>query len=76
MAAGCVESAHILLIFEDCELVGPGWLDLSEHMYAALSGHLPQRMGRPVTNEDGNGAHKLNSGPDEELRRGKEFLRG
>jgi len=75
MAAGCVESAHILLNSKIANSSGLVGRYLSEHMYAAVSGHLPQLMGRPVTNEDGNGAHSFI--PDLTKNwRGKKFLRG
>ncbi|MFN7543417.1 MAG: GMC oxidoreductase, partial [Acidobacteriota bacterium] len=48
---------------------------LSEHLYASVSGHLPQLMSRRVANEDGNGAHVFI--PDLTKNwRGNKFIRG
>lgn len=75
LGAGCVESAQILLNSKIANSSGLVGRYLSEHMYAALSGHLPQLMGRPVINEDGNGAHSFI--PDLTKNwRGKKFIRG
>lgn len=75
LAAGCIESAQILLnsgIANSSGLVGRY---LSEHLYASVGGYLPQLMGRDVVNEDGNGAHMFI--PDLTANwRGNKFLRG
>ncbi|MBM3782821.1 MAG: GMC family oxidoreductase [Acidobacteria bacterium] len=75
VAAGAIESAHILLnsgIANSSGLVGRY---LSEHLYAAIGGHLPQLMNRRISNEDGNGAHSFIPDLTANWRGGK-FIRG
>ena len=75
LAAGCIESAQILLNSRIANSSGLVGRYLSEHLYAAVGGFLPQLMGRSVINEDGNGAHMFI--PDLTANwRGRKFLRG
>lgn len=75
LAAGCIESAQILLNSKIANSSGLVGRYLSEHMYASVGGFLPQLMGRKVINEDGNGAHSFI--PDlTENWRGNKFIRG
>ena len=75
LAAGAIESAQILLNSRLANSSGLVGRYLSEHLYGAVGGHLPQLMGRAVVNEDGNGAHAFI--PDlAERWRGNRFLRG
>jgi choline dehydrogenase-like flavoprotein len=75
LAAGAIESAQILLNSRLANSSGLVGRYLSEHLYGALGGHLPQLMGREVANEDGNGAHSFI--PDlTERWRGNRFIRG
>ena len=75
LAAGAIESAQILLNSRLANSSGLVGRYLSEHLYGAVGGHLPQLMGRAVVNEDGNGAHAFI--PDlTERWRGDRFVRG
>jgi choline dehydrogenase-like flavoprotein len=75
LCAGAIESAHILLNSQIANSSGLVGRYLSEHLYAAVGGHLPQLMDRPVKNEDGNGAHVFI--PDLTKNwRGNKFIRG
>lgn len=75
LCAGAIESSHILLNSKIANSSGLIGKYLSEHLYASVSGHLPQLMGRKVANEDGNGAHVFI--PDlTENWRGNKFIRG
>lgn len=75
LAAGAIESAQILLNSRIANSSGLVGCYLSEHLYAAVDGFLPRLMGRPVTNEDGNGAHVFI--PDLTAGwRGTKFIRG
>jgi len=75
LAAGAVESAHILLNSKIANSSGLVGRYLSEHLYAAIGGYLPQLMNRRVSNEDGNGAHSFI--PDLTANwRGNKFIRG
>lgn len=75
LAAGAIESAHILLNSKVANSSGLVGRYLSEHLYAAIGGFLPQLMGRKISNEDGNGAHSFI--PDLTKNwRGKKFIRG
>lgn len=75
LAAGCIESAQILLNSKTANSSGLIGRYLSEHLYAAVGGFLPRLSGRKVTNEDGNGAHIII--PDlTENWRGNKFIRG
>lgn len=75
LAAGCIESAQILLNSKIANGSGLVGRNLSEHLYAAVGGYLPQLMGRAVVNEDGNGAHVFI--PDLTPNwRGQKFIRG
>jgi choline dehydrogenase-like flavoprotein len=75
LAAGCIESAQILLNSKIANSSGLVGRYLSEHLYAAVGGHLPQLMNRKVVNEDGNGAHSFI--PDLTANwRGNRFIRG
>ena len=75
LAAGCIESAQILLNSKIANSSGLVGRYLSEHLYASVGGYLPQLMGRKVVNEDGNGAHAFI--PDlTENWRGNKFIRG
>lgn len=75
LAAGCIESAQILLnskIGNSSGLVGR---HLTEHIYGSVEGYLPQLMGRQVVNEDSNGANVFI--PDLTRNwRGNKFIRG
>lgn len=75
LCAGAIESSHILLNSKIANSSGLVGRYLSEHLYTAVGGHLPQLMNRKVTNEDGNGAHVFI--PDlTENWRGNKFIRG
>jgi len=75
LCAGAIESSHILLNSKIANSSGLVGRYLSEHLYTAVGGHLPQLMNRKVTNEDGNGAHVFI--PDlTENWRGDKFIRG
>jgi len=75
LCAGAIESSHILLNSKIANSSGLVGRYLSEHLYTAVGGHLPQLMNRTVTNEDGNGAHVFI--PDlTENWRGDKFIRG
>lgn len=75
LAAGCIESAQILLNSKIANSSGLVGRYLSEHLYASVGGYLPQLMGRAVVNEDGNGAHSFI--PDLTANwRGNKFIRG
>lgn len=75
LCAGAIESSHILLNSKIANSSGLVGRYLSEHLYTAVGGHLPQLMNRKVTNEDGNGAHVFI--PDlTENWRGSKFIRG
>ncbi len=75
LCAGAIESSHILLNSKIANSSGLVGRYLSEHLYAGVSGHLPQLMGRAVKNEDGNGAHVFI--PDLTKNwRGSKFIRG
>jgi choline dehydrogenase-like flavoprotein len=75
LAAGCIESAQILLNSKIANSSGLVGRYLSEHLYASVGGYLPQLMGRKVVNEDGNGAHAFI--PDlTENWRGNKYIRG
>ena len=75
LAAGAIESAHILLNSKVANSSGLVGRYLSEHLYASIGGYLPQLMGRNIRNEDGNGAHSFI--PDMTKNwRGKKFIRG
>jgi choline dehydrogenase-like flavoprotein len=75
LAAGCIESAQILLNSKVANSSGLVGRYLSEHQYASVGGYLPQLMGRKVVNEDGNGAHVFI--PDLTRNwRGNKFIRG
>jgi choline dehydrogenase-like flavoprotein len=75
LCAGAIESSHILLNSKIANSSGLVGRYLSEHLYTAVGGHLPQLMGRKVTNEDGHGAHVFI--PDlTENWRGSKFIRG
>ncbi|MCX6597082.1 MAG: GMC family oxidoreductase [Acidobacteria bacterium] len=75
LAAGCIESAQILLNSKIANSSGLIGRYLSEHLYASVGGYLPQLMGRKVVNEDGNGAHAFI--PDlTENWRGNKYIRG
>ncbi len=75
LAAGAIESAHILLNSKVANSSGLVGRYLSEHLYASIGGYLPQLMGRKISNEDGNGAHSFI--PDLTKNwRGKKFIRG
>ncbi len=75
LAAGCIESAQILLNSKIANSSGLIGRYLSEHLYASVGGFLPQLMGRKVINEDGNGAHMFI--PDLTANwRGNKFIRG
>ncbi|MCX6611009.1 MAG: GMC family oxidoreductase, partial [Acidobacteria bacterium] len=75
LCAGAIESSHILLNSKIANSSGLVGKYLSEHLYTAVGGHLPQLMNRKVTNEDGNGAHVFI--PDlTENWRGNKFIRG
>jgi choline dehydrogenase-like flavoprotein len=75
LCAGAIESAHILLNSGMANSSGLVGRYLSEHLYAAIGGHLPRLYGRKVTNEDGSGAHSFI--PDlTENWRGNKFVRG
>lgn len=75
LGAGCIESAQILLNSKVANSSGLVGRYLSEHLYAAVSGYLPQLTGRKVVNEDGNGAHIII--PDlTKSWRGDRFIRG
>ncbi len=75
LCAGAIESSHILLNSKIANSSGLVGRYLSEHLYAAVGGYLPQLMGRAVKNEDGNGAHVFI--PDLTPNwRGNKFIRG
>ncbi|MDX2179693.1 MAG: GMC family oxidoreductase [Bryobacteraceae bacterium] len=75
LAAGCIESAQILLNSKIANSSGLVGRYLSEHLYASVGGYLPQLMGRKIVNEDGNGAHSFI--PDLTANwRGNKFIRG
>lgn len=75
LCAGAIESSHILLNSKIANSSGLVGRYLSEHLYTAVGGHLPQLMNRKITNEDGNGAHVFI--PDlTENWRGSKFIRG
>jgi choline dehydrogenase-like flavoprotein len=75
LGAGCIESAQILLNSKIANSSGLVGRYLSEHLYASVGGYLPQLMGRPVINEDGNGAHMFI--PDLTKNwRGSKYIRG
>jgi choline dehydrogenase-like flavoprotein len=75
LAAGCIESAQILLNSRIANSSGLVGRYLSEHLYASVGGYLPQLMGRKIVNEDGNGAHSFI--PDLTANwRGNKFIRG
>jgi len=75
LCAGAIESSHILLNSKLANSSGLIGRYLSEHLYAAVGGYLPQLMNRKVANEDGNGAHVFI--PDlTENWRGNKFIRG
>jgi choline dehydrogenase-like flavoprotein len=75
LCAGAIESSHILLNSKIANSSGLIGRYLSEHLYASVSGYLPQLMDRKVANEDGNGAHVFI--PDlTENWRGNKFIRG
>lgn len=75
LAAGCIESAQILLNSKIANSSGLVGRYLSEHLYASMGGYLPQMMGRKVVNEDGNGAHVII--PDlTDNWKGSKFIRG
>lgn len=75
LCAGAIESSHILLNSKIANSSGLVGRYLSEHLYTAVGGHLPELMNRKVTNEDGNGAHVFI--PDlTENWRGDKFIRG
>lgn len=75
LCAGAIESSHILLNSKIANSSGLVGRYLSEHLYTAVSGHLPQLMSRKVQNEDGHGAHVFI--PDfTENWRGNKFIRG
>lgn len=57
LAAGCIESTQILLNSKIANSSGLVGRYLSEHLYGSVDGFLPQLMGRPVINEDSNGAN-------------------
>lgn len=75
LAAGCIESTQILLnsgVANSSGLVGR---HLAEHIYGSVDGYLPQLIGRPVVNEDSNGANIFI--PDLTRNwRGTKFIRG
>ncbi len=75
LGAGCIESAQILLnsgVANSSGLVGRY---LSEHLYGAIGGYLPQLIGRPIVNEDSNGSNIFI--PDLTRNwRGSKFIRG
>lgn len=75
LAAGCIESTQILLnssIANSSGLVGH---HLTEHIYGSVEAYLPQLMGRPIVNEDSNGANVFI--PDLTRNwRGNKFIRG
>lgn len=75
LAAGCIESTQILLNSEVANSSGLVGHYLSEHLYGAVGGYLPQLMGRPTSNEDSNGSNVFI--PDLARNwRGSEFIRG
>jgi choline dehydrogenase-like flavoprotein len=75
LCAGAIESSHILLNSKIANSSGLVGRYLSEHLYAAVGGYLPQLMNRKVANEDGNGAHVFI--PDlTENWRGNKYIRG
>ncbi|MFN8687580.1 MAG: GMC family oxidoreductase [Acidobacteriota bacterium] len=75
LCAGAIESSQILLNSKIANSSGLVGRYLSEHLYASVSGHLPQLMSRRVANEDGNGAHVFI--PDLTKNwRGNKFIRG
>ena len=75
LAAGCIESTQILLnsgVANSSGLVGHY---LSEHLYGAVGGFLPQLVGRQIVNEDSNGSNIFI--PDLTRNwRGNKFIRG
>ncbi len=75
LAAGCIESTQILLNSSLANSSGLVGHYLSEHLYGAVGGYLPQLMGRPIVNEDSNGSNIFI--PDLTRNwRGKKFIRG
>ena len=75
LAAGCIESTQILLNSKIANSSGVVGRYLSEHLYGAIGGFLPQLAGRPTVNEDSNGANIFI--PDLARNwRGKKFIRG
>jgi choline dehydrogenase-like flavoprotein len=75
LAAGCIESTQILLNSQIANSSGLVGCYLSEHLYGEVGGFLPQLIGRPIVNEDSNGANVFI--PDLTRNwRGKKFIRG
>jgi len=75
LAAGCIESTQILLNSKIGNGSGRVGHHLSEHLYGSVDGYLPQLMGRPIVNEDSNGANIFI--PDLTRNwRGNKFIRG
>jgi choline dehydrogenase-like flavoprotein len=75
LAAGCIEFTQILLNSRIANSSGVVGRYLSEHLYGEVSGFLPQLIGRPVVNEDSNGANIFV--PDLTKNwRGQKFIRG
>jgi len=75
LAAGCIESTQILLNSKIANSSGLVGHHLSEHIYGSVEGYLPQLMGRPIVNEDSNGANVFI--PDLTRNwRGNKFIRG
>jgi choline dehydrogenase-like flavoprotein len=75
LAAGCIESTQILLNSKIANSSGLVGHHLSEQLYGAVDGYLPQLMNRTVVNEDSNGANVFI--PDLTINwRGKKFIRG
>ncbi len=75
LCPGAIESAHILLNSKMANSSGLVGRYLSEHLYASVSAHLPQLMGRKIANEDGSGLYSFI--PDcTKNWRGTKFIRG
>jgi choline dehydrogenase-like flavoprotein len=75
LAAGCIESTQILLNSKIANSSGLVGHHLTEHIYGSVEGYLPQLMGRPIVNEDSNGANVFI--PDLTKNwRGNKFIRG
>jgi choline dehydrogenase-like flavoprotein len=75
LAAGCIESTQILLNSKIANSSGLVGRHLSEHIYGSVESYLPQLMGRPIINEDSNGANIFI--PDLTRNwRGNKFIRG